>query len=149
MLFRTLIAQGLFVGLIATLITTIFMVILRSKGKEILDLHLFFGKALLHEKSKDGVSAIFALVLHLMVGSLLGLAYVYLFNPAIWTGLVFALIVWLLMGLSLFPLFKQGLFGMKLDKKSKKKKCCQFKAWQMTLIFHLIYGLLLGFFSAL
>lgn len=150
MLFRTLVAQGLFVGLVATLITTVFMVILRSKGKEILNLHLFFGRSLLHEKTRNGIAAPFALILHLMVGSLLGWLYVYVFLPGIISGLIFAVLVWFVMMLVLFPLFKQGVFGKKLDKKPRrKKKCCQFKAWQKTLLFHLIYGLALGIFAAL
>ncbi|MBU2589650.1 MAG: hypothetical protein KKA65_04540 [Nanoarchaeota archaeon] len=149
MLFRNLIIQGLFVGLVATLITTMFMVLLKSKGKAILDLHLFFGKSLLHERAKDGIAAPFALILHLMIGSLLGLGYVYIFKVSVLTGIIFAVLVWLVMMLGLFPLFKKGIFGNKLDKKTKKKKCCEFKVWHLTLIFHLIYGIFLGFFAAL
>jgi len=144
MLMRNLIANGIFVGFAATLITSIVMVLLRARGKKILDLYLFFGREILGKKVKAGTANMFALVLHLVLGTLIGLVYVLFFAPSITTGLLYALIPWVAMMLVVFPISSQGLFAMKMDKKKAK-----IKAWMLALFFHLIYGLMLGWFAAM
>lgn len=147
MLFRTALATGLFTGFTATLITSIFMILLKARGKQILDLHLFFGRALFGKKYNKNFVTSFVLIFHLIMGSLLGMLYMQVFVPGLLSGIIFALVIWFFMMLVLFPLFQQGVFAMKLDKKRKKKR--KIRAWQLTLIFHLIFGIVLGFFSAL
>lgn len=137
--------NAFFVGFVATLISSIFMVLLRARGKEILNLHLFFGKAILGKKASPSFASAFALVLHLFIGTLVGFVYFVLpLRYGILTGILYSILPWLVMMVALFPLFGQGLFAEKLDKKKSK-----IKAWLLTLIFHLLFGILLGFFATL
>jgi len=151
MLTNHFVSNALFIGFAATLITSIFMVLARARGKKVLDLHLFFGRALFGNKCPENCIGAFALVLHLLIGTGLGLIYMWQFPKGILSGIVFSLIAWLVMGLVLFPIFKQGIFANELDKikvKGKKKpEYRKVRAWMLTLIFHLIYGVILGWFA--
>ena len=144
MLLRNFIANGLFIGLIATLITSTIMMLFRARGKETVNLYLFFGKSILGKKVKKGHANTFAFLLHLVIGTLLGFAYVLVFKSAIWAGLAYGIGLWLAMMLVLFPIFGQKIFAKKLDKKNHK-----IRAWMLTLIFHVIYGIMLGWIASL
>jgi len=113
---------------------------LRARGKLILNYHLFFGKELIGKKASESSSIMFGVLLHLCVGTLLGLTYYLLPLPyGVLTGVAFSLLPWLVMMLILFPMFGQGIFGKRLDKRTP---------W-LTLVFHIIYGAILGYFATL
>lgn len=145
MITNSFVTNALFVSFAATIISSVFMVLMRARGKKILELHIFFGKELLHgklfgHKTSENVAGVFGLIAHFIAGTALGFAYFFIPIPhTVVTGLLFALLPWLFMLLVLFPLFRQGCCGNKLGKGAK---------WQ-TLIFHLIWGVVLGYFAAL
>lgn len=148
MLLRNIIANGIFIGFIATLVTTVFMILLRARGKTVLNQHFFFGRELLkrlHKKPTEKASDIMGLVSHFFAGTVFGFIYMMLPIPhAALTGFLYAFMPWLLMIFVLFPLFGQGCCGKKLDGKKPKIKVI----WQ-TLFFHLLYGIALGWFASM
>ncbi len=148
---RNIITNALFIGFASTLVTSIVMLLFRARGRDILNQYLFFGNELFSKILPNRFLGIAALILHLIIGSLLGWVYILIFNAGILSGILFGLLLWMIMTLILFPVFQQGVFGKKLDKikVGRRKVERKFKIWIQTLLFHLVYGIVLGYFATL
>jgi len=132
--------NGIISGFIATVVMSILMMIGRRMNMSPMDLPSSIGKMIMKNRMEgDPAVRRTGMIMHLIIGSLWGLLFViiasfYQFN-LIWGGLLFAIAIWLLMQIFALPMMGAGLFGSKLG----------MKVPVMSLIMHLVYGLVLGF----
>lgn len=146
--FQDIVSNGLFIGLAATLVMLVFMLIgsriVRDPKINMLRI-LGQGVALVFKlKLKDRLIFIVGLIAHLVRGSILGLIFfsagVYFNFPLHFiTGAAFSILPWLAMMLLAMPKMGYGKWGNKLSKKLPT----------FSLIIHLIFGAFLGYFAGL
>ena len=127
------IIKGILAGMIATIVLSIMMII-KAKMQVMPDLNII---AMLSEKM-DGPMAI-GWAMHFMIGAGYGVLITLLYNKlptncGLQKGMVLGLLGWLMMMVVIMPMMGQGLFAMSMG----------IMAPVMTLILHLIFGVVLG-----
>ncbi|MEA3379120.1 MAG: DUF6789 family protein [Nanoarchaeota archaeon] len=131
--------NGAFAGMVAALIMS-FLLILARHFKEIdFSFTRALGDYLFKDFLPEKFERVVGLILHLAIGAFFGIVYNVFsikFDLAIdlLSGMAFSLLPWALMMLVFFPLFKKGIFGIKIGKHIR----------MVMLILHLIYGIVLG-----
>ena len=132
--------NGIISGFIATVVMTILMMIGHRMNMSPLDLPSSLGKMVMKDRIEgDPAVKRTGMIMHLIMGSLWGLLFVIIVSfyqfSLILGGLFFGVAVWLLMQIFALPMMGAGLFGSKIG----------MKVPIMSLIMHLVYGVVLGF----
>jgi len=136
-----LVINGIISGFLGAVAMLILMMVGRKMNLSPMDLPSSLGKMIIKGK-KEGDSTVrkAGIAMHLIIGSLWGLLFVFLtpfyqfgLVPA---GLMFGVAIWLLMQIIALPMMGAGFFGSKFG----------MKVPIMSLIMHLVYGLVLVFF---
>ena len=136
-------------GFLATIVMTILMMLAKGMGMMEkmgvkMDLPKMLGEMILGNEAAEGKVKMAGLILHLIIGSVLGGGFGYLvaknlfFEANITSAFIFSVILWLVMMFMTLPMMGKGVFGGKLG--SAKK------VGMMTLMLHLVYGARLGYF---
>jgi hypothetical protein len=138
-----LLLNGFISGLLATMVMTILMMIGMKTGMAPpLQLPLRLGKKLLGNLSPEANKV--GLLMHSLIGSLFGLLYTlllglnwinFLGTNVFLSGALYALLPWILMQVIALPKLGAGVFGSLVSKKVPV----------MSLLLHVIYGLVLGY----
>ena len=131
---------GIVSGFVATVVLSIMMVIKAAAGlmPHLNVIAMLAGMA--HQKFGMPASPLVGWVLHLFIGTVVwGLAFAALYKVIPGTkpwlkGVLFAIGAWLLMMIGPMPMAGAGLFGLKLG----------MPAPIMTLVLHILYGVVLG-----
>jgi len=141
-----LLIAGLWTGAVATLIMTVFMMIGKATGMAPIDIISALGNKCVFFKPSAKQKKMLGMIRHFLAGIIFAIVYqllvanqFYLTDFSYQTGLLFALLPWLLMMLFMMPMMGMGLLGLKKSP----------KILVMTLLLHLIYGASLGYLAAL
>ena len=142
---QEMLLNGLLSGLIATVVMTVFMMIGKATGMAPMDLLLMMGRKILGSEAVEKKTRMFGMLQHLIVGTVWGIVYIaavgnqlYFTELSIRSGLLFALIPWLIMMLVMMPMMGVGVFGLKKSP----------RVLVLTLLLHLIYGGTLGYIAS-
>ncbi len=133
--------RGMMAGFVATIALSVLMVLKGMMGlmPHLNVIHMLARMA--HGYMGMPATPALGWVLHFLIGSVVwGLAFAFLFSrlpgaSAVIKGLVFGVLAWLLMMILPMPMAGAGFFGLKMG----------LMAPVMTLILHLIYGVVLGY----
>ncbi len=141
MFFENQFGNGLFIGLVSTLVMSTFMIIYRVSRRAPLNLPLLLGNFVYPKKRLNDKNAMkIGIAAHLLIGALWGPVYWYTVPvKSVFSGLLFSTIPWFLMMVLLLPVLGQGFFGSKVNKYLP----------EVYLVLHAVYGLMLGYLAAL
>lgn len=137
---------GLLTGFGATIAMTLLMMLGMKMGLAPLNMPLMLGRQMLGPTSEESSAKKVGLLIHLLMGSLLGLIYHLMIGNQILfseisyrTGLLFSLLPWALMMIVMMPMMGMGIFGFKKSP----------MVLPMTLVMHLAYGGILVYLSSI
>lgn len=139
MLAENILFNGAISGFIAVVVMTIFMMIAKKTGMapKGLDIGLMLGSMII--KNNPDKARKVGMMMHIINGAIFGIIFVFIGNYLIFSNvllqaLTWSVILWLIMMVIIMPMMGKGIFGKNISPKVPL----------LTLILHLIFGLVLG-----
>ena len=141
--FSNIIVNGAFAGLVAVIAMTLLMRIAKKAGVMPSDFNmpLMMGTKVLGEGAEEEKREKAGKSMHLMMGVVVGIIFGYLKGSGLFLvsgvvgqAVVLGIYLWLVMMVVVMPMMGKGLFGKEIGGKTPI----------MTLVVHLVFGLVLG-----